>query len=279
MLRPARLWQPAAGRPLPLCTGRGRRGRQFSAPLPRENSPSLRLPGVGGAPQPRPTMRRRPGEGRRPATRQGAGPAARRAVARPAARPGRAMGMLALALLCCLLRTGSAALLAPAGSRPEEEGGRSDLGRSPWDGGGRETAAAAVAAALRVGVRGWHGRALQPGAPKPAPAPFAVSISSALPARRPRKWLGLAGVLPPVSPSPPLAPGVSRGPQRAGRGRPGAARFPRAPLRVCRRSRFPGRRGDDDLPAVVPASSPSCRAGWGGGARGRCLRDRAARWR
>lgn len=55
-----------------------------------------------------------------------------------------------MAFLCCLLQAGSAALLAPAGTRLGEEGGGGGQGRPPWDGGGREKAAAA--AALRVGV-------------------------------------------------------------------------------------------------------------------------------
>ncbi|XP_075005533.1 cathepsin O isoform X2 [Calonectris borealis] len=87
----------------------------------------------------------RPGEGRRPGTRQGAGPAARRGMVRPVARPGRSMGVLGLALLCCLLGAGSAALLAPAGTRLGEEGGGGGPGRRPWDGGGREKEAAAAA--------------------------------------------------------------------------------------------------------------------------------------
>ncbi|XP_037233999.1 cathepsin O isoform X3 [Falco rusticolus] len=48
-----------------------------------------------------------------------------------------------LALLCCLLRAGTCALLPPAGTRPGEEGGGSQ-GRPPWDGSGREKEAAAA---------------------------------------------------------------------------------------------------------------------------------------
>lgn len=58
--------------------------------------------------------------------------------------------MRVLAFLCCLLRAGSAALLAPAVTRlGEEGGGGGGQGRPPWDGGGREKEAAA---ALRVGA-------------------------------------------------------------------------------------------------------------------------------
>lgn len=60
------------------------------------------------------------------------------------------MRVLALALLCCLLRAGSAALLAPAGTRLGEEDGGGGQGRPPWDGSSREKEAAV--AALRVGV-------------------------------------------------------------------------------------------------------------------------------
>ncbi|XP_049688857.1 cathepsin O isoform X2 [Accipiter gentilis] len=66
-------------------------------------------------------------------------------MARPTARPGWSMRVLALAFLCCLLQAGSAALLAPAGTRLGEEGGGGGQGRPPWDGGGREKAAAAAA--------------------------------------------------------------------------------------------------------------------------------------
>ncbi|XP_010559316.1 PREDICTED: cathepsin O [Haliaeetus leucocephalus] len=58
------------------------------------------------------------------------------------------MRVLALAFLCCLPRAGSAALLAPAGTRLGEEGGGGGGGgrqsRPPWDGGGREKEAAAA---------------------------------------------------------------------------------------------------------------------------------------
>ncbi|XP_050752265.1 cathepsin O [Gymnogyps californianus] len=84
------------------------------------------------------------GEGRRPGTREGAAPAARRGMAGPVARPSRSMGMLALALLCCVLPAGSAALPAPAGTRLGEEGGGGGQGRPPWDRGGREKGAAAA---------------------------------------------------------------------------------------------------------------------------------------
>ncbi|NXR08252.1 CATO protein, partial [Semnornis frantzii] len=54
------------------------------------------------------------------------------------------MGMLALGLLCCLLRVGSAAVLASAGTPFGEEGGRGP-GRSPWDGGDQKKEEAAAA--------------------------------------------------------------------------------------------------------------------------------------
>uniref|UniRef100_A0A8C4TRG4 Cathepsin O n=2 Tax=Falco TaxID=8952 RepID=A0A8C4TRG4_FALTI len=74
-------------------------------------------------------------------SRQGAVLAARRGMAGSGAGP--RLPLRVLALLCCLLRAGTCALLPPAGTRPGEEGGGSQ-GRPPWDGSGREKEAAAA---------------------------------------------------------------------------------------------------------------------------------------
>lgn len=164
-------------------------------------------------------------------------------MARPVAQPGRSMRVRALAILCCLLRVGSAAPLGPVGSWLGEQGGGAQ-GRPPWDGGGREEEVAA--AALRVGVRARtytgdprraagplaassageggvprcrfnqrvgrggrrHGWSAQPGVPAPAPVSFAVPFFSAS-----RRTAG-AGILPLFSPSPVLTPGVRLAPRR-----------------------------------------------------------------
>ncbi|XP_040456781.1 cathepsin O isoform X3 [Falco naumanni] len=86
-------------------------------------------------------MTGRSGAGRRPGSRQGAVLAARRGMAGSGAGP--RLPLRVLALLCCLLRAGTCALLPPAGTRPGEEGGGSQ-GRPPWDGSGREKEAAAA---------------------------------------------------------------------------------------------------------------------------------------
>ncbi|XP_065549442.1 cathepsin O isoform X2 [Lathamus discolor] len=65
-------------------------------------------------------------------------------MARPVAQRGRSVRVRALAILCCLLRAGSAALLAPAGTWLGEQGAGAQ-GRPPWGGDGREEEVAAAA--------------------------------------------------------------------------------------------------------------------------------------
>ncbi|XP_005149064.1 cathepsin O [Melopsittacus undulatus] len=65
-------------------------------------------------------------------------------MARRVAHPGRSVRVRALAILYCLLRAGSAALLAPAGTWLGEQSGGAP-GRPPWDGHGRQEEVAAVA--------------------------------------------------------------------------------------------------------------------------------------